>query len=92
MEILCSLTIMIGTYIFVEILKLIIRSKKFLNFVPLISGLTGLILAVVIFKLLPEISLYGDITTRMTNGFFNGLSATGINQINKQLKKLFNNK
>jgi hypothetical protein len=64
------------------------KLEKVLHFLPLISGGLGAIFGVVCFFALPQITVGADWLTATLAGAASGLSATGCNQIFKQLKKL----
>lgn len=88
MEILGIPVIISIVYGLVEVLKITFKSEKFLNFIPLIASVTGAILGVISFYLVPEIVPATNVLTAFLFGFFSGLSATGSNQIVKQLSKI----
>jgi hypothetical protein len=64
------------------------KIEKVLHFLPLISGGLGAVFGVVCFFALPQITVGADWLTATLAGAASGLSATGCNQVFKQLKKL----
>jgi hypothetical protein len=64
------------------------RAEKVLHFLPVISGILGAIFGLVAYFTMPDIMLGNNIWLAIISGAASGLSATGCNQIFKQLKKL----
>ena len=57
------------------------------NYIPAIVGISGLILGVIAFYLVPELMIAGNILDAIAVGIVSGLASTGINQVGKQLAK-----
>lgn len=89
MEIICVPAIVAITYILIEIYKKWIANgrEKWLNFIPILSLIIGGILGVVIFYVAPHIIVAENVWLALVVGLCSGLSATGTNQIFKQLEK-----
>lgn len=78
--------------IFVLIVEQILRNsfkkfEKFLNFIPLISALTGGILGLILFFTLPEIIPVTNFIHAIIVGMISGLSATGSNEAINKIKE-----
>jgi len=56
------------------------------KFIPIVCGLSGIVLGVVGYFVMPDFPA-SDILTAMGIGVASGLAATGVNQIIKQLKE-----
>lgn len=63
------------------------KNEKLDSFIPDIVGVVGAILGVVIFLTIPNFIPADNWAVAIAIGIVSGLSATGINQIYKQLKK-----
>ena len=89
MEIICVPVIVAITYIVIEAYKKWIANgrEKWLNFIPLIALILGGILGVAVFYIAPQIILVENVWLAFVVGLCSGLSATGTNQIFKQLEK-----
>lgn len=89
MEIICVPVIVAITYIVIEAYKKWIANgrEKCLNFIPLIALILGGILGVAVFYIAPQIILVENVWLALVVGLCSGLSATGTNQIFKQLEK-----
>lgn len=90
MEIICVPAIVSITYALIEAYKKWIAKgrEKWLAFIPLIALVIGGILGVAIFYIAPQIIIASNVWWALVVGLCSGLSATGTNQIFKQLKKL----
>jgi hypothetical protein len=64
------------------------RKELFLNLIPVISAVLGVVFGLIAFYVFPDIMLGDTIWFAILSGATSGLSATGCNQIFKQLKKL----
>lgn len=62
-------------------------NEKLLTFVPLISSVLGVACGVIAFFAIPDIMPTDNIFVAVVLGGASGLTATGFNQIIKQLKK-----
>lgn len=62
-------------------------NEKLLTFVPLISAVLGVACGVIAFFAIPDIMPTDNIFVAVVLGGASGLTATGFNQIIKQLKK-----
>lgn len=87
MEIVSLPIIVSVVYGVIELLKLIFKSESFNRVIPIISAVLGVILGIVIFYAVPSITFANNIVEAMIIGAVSGLSATGTNQIGKQLSK-----
>lgn len=89
MEIICVPAIVASTYVVIEAYKKWIANgrEKWLNFIPLIALILGGLLGVVIFYIAPQIIIAENVWLALIVGLCSGLSATGTNQIFKQLEK-----
>lgn len=63
------------------------NNEKLKTFIPLISAVLGVVCAVVAFFAIPDIVPTDNIFVAVVLGGASGLSATGFNQIIKQVKK-----
>jgi hypothetical protein len=63
------------------------NNEKFKRFIPLISAGLGAVLGVACFYAVPSIIAASNVLTAMILGGSSGLSATGCNQIIRQLSK-----
>ena len=89
--------IVVLTYMFIEICKVIFKSKDWFNqLIPIFSGLCGGIIGIVIYFSVPEMLGVSNIWMSLEVGIVSGLGATGSNQVIKKLfggnKKRGNNK
>ena len=89
MEIICVPVIVAVVYVLVEAYKKWIAKdrEKWLNVIPIIAFLVGGTLGVVFFYVAPQLILVSNVWLALVVGICSGLSATGCNQIFKQLKK-----
>lgn len=72
----------------VNIIKYTVKNNEtFKRFIPLISAGLGAILGLFCYYIVPEIILANNILVAIITGGASGLSATGTNQIIKQLSK-----
>lgn len=74
-------------YFIIEGYKSIITTEKATHYIPIISGIAGAILGVMAFYVSPELMIAKDVFSASIVGLASGLSATGANQIGKQIKK-----
>ena len=75
-------------YALIEGFKTIVKgSEKWLKFIPLISGGLGAVLGLILFFAFPETIPADNVLYALMIGTASGLSATGANQIFKQLTK-----
>lgn len=63
------------------------KKEQFLRLIPVISAVLGIIAGLVCYYAIPSIIAAEDIITAVLIGGASGLSATGCNQIFKQLQK-----
>lgn len=61
------------------------NSEKFKRFIPLCSAVIGIILALIAFFCVPDVIPTTNIFTAIVIGCASGLTATGFNQIVKQM-------
>lgn len=73
----------------VEFYKIVVAkdNEKLKRLIPIIAGALGIVLGIICFYACPSIIAANDILTAMIIGGASGLSATGCNQIYKQLTK-----
>lgn len=90
MEIICVPAIVSTTYALIELYKKWIAKgrEKYLAFIPLVALILGGILGVSIFYIEPSLIIANDVWWALIVGLASGLSATGTNQVFKQLKKV----
>ena len=90
MEIVCVPLIVSIVYFAVECYKKWIAKGKeaWLNVIPLIALILGSVLGVVVYYVMPSTIVASDWAWALVVGAVSGLSATGGNQLFKQLKKL----
>jgi hypothetical protein len=75
-------------YWVVNLIKFTVNgSEKFKRLIPIISAVLGAGLGCVAFYIAPEIIIADNLITAIIIGGASGLSATGTNQIIKQLEK-----
>lgn len=80
--------IVTAVYLIIEILKKVFNSsEKFLRVIPLVSLLIGSVAGVVCFYFIPSIIPAANVVVAIIIGAASGLTATGTNQIFKQLNK-----
>ncbi len=89
LEIICVPVIVALVFLFMEIYKKYIAKEKenLIRLIPIIAGLLGIVLAIICFYFIPSIISASNIWVAILIGGASGLSATGCNQIFKQLKK-----
>lgn len=89
LDIICVPVIASLVFCLVELYKRFIAkgNEKFVRLIPLISGGVGIIAGIICFYAAPEIILANNLFTAVLVGGASGLSATGCNQIFKQLSK-----
>jgi hypothetical protein len=89
MEIICVPVIVAIVYVLVEAYKkwLAKGREKWLNVIPVIAVILGGVLGAVFFYVAPQLIVATNIWVALVVGVCSGLSATGTNQIFKQLKK-----
>ena len=63
------------------------ESEKFKRLIPLLSAALGAILGIVLYYVMPRIVLAENVYEALIIGVESGLTATGTNQIFKQLNK-----
>jgi len=77
-----------AVYLIIEVLKKALNNdERFLRFIPLIALVTGAIAGVICFFFIPSIIPATNVVVAIIIGAASGLSATGTNQIIKQLSK-----
>ena len=77
-----------AVYLLIEVLKKAFNnSEKFLRFIPLISLVIGVIAGIICYFFIPSIIPAPNIVVAIIIGGASGLTATGTNQIVKQLTK-----
>lgn len=84
--------IMTMTYGFIEILKSYFKNEKFFALIPIISAVFGGIIGLLIYYTIPQLIGNANFLEALIVGVCSGLSATGSNQISKQIQKFKDNK
>ena len=88
LELISVPAIVIVVYFIIEIIKKCVgNNEKFKRFIPLIATAIGVICGVVCFFALPSIIPASNVVVAIVIGGASGLTATGTNQIIKQLGK-----
>ncbi len=88
LELISVPAIVIVVYFIIEIIKKCVgNNEKFKRFIPLIATAIGAICGVVCFFALPSIIPASNVVVAIVIGGASGLTATGTNQIIKQLGK-----
>ncbi len=86
MELISVPIIMAIVYGIIEAIKLPFKhNEKFASFIPLIAGLIGIILGITAYYTVPEIITTHNVMYAILIGLCSGLSATGCNQVVKQM-------
>lgn len=79
--------IVVAVYAIIEIFKQILdNNPKFLKFVPLIAGVLGIAIGLLMFFAVPGFMPTDNVVIAIAIGASSGLTATGANQLIKQLK------
>lgn len=87
LELISVPAIVVVVYVIIEIIKKCVgENEKFKRFIPLIATALGVVCGVVCFFALPSIIPASNIVMAIVIGGASGLTATGTNQIIKQLK------
>ena len=86
MELVSIPTIIIISYLIVEVFKLFVKKK----YLPIIAGVTGGVLGVIAYLIVPELIGSTNILNALAIGIVSGLASTGANQIIKQNIKIKN--
>ena len=89
LEIICVPIIVSMVFTIMEIYKVFIakENEKLIRIIPLIACIVGIVLGIICFYAFPTIISASNLLTAILIGGSSGLSATGCNQIFKQLKK-----
>ncbi len=89
MEIICVPLIMAIVYAVIEFYKSTIAKTNdtLLRIIPIIGGVLGLVAGIAFFYCCPNLISATNVGSAIVIGLASGLSATGCNQIFKQLKK-----
>lgn len=90
MEIVCVPIIVTAVYGIIELYKLITKNKSeiYAKIIPLISLVLGGVCGVLLFFTIPQVVGAETVWVALVIGACSGLSATGCNQVFKQLKKV----
>lgn len=88
-EIICVPVIVALVFVIMEIYKKFIakENKILIAIIPIIGAVLGIVFGIVCFYAIPSIIPATNVLTAILIGGASGLSATGYNQIFKQLKK-----
>ncbi len=80
--------IAVAVYFIIEVLeKAFNNNEKFLRFIPLISLIIGIVAGIICFYFIPSIIPATNVIVAIIIGGASGLTATGTNQIFKQINK-----
>lgn len=90
MEVVSVPVIVALVYGLMEIYKVIFKTEKAKNIIPIISGVLGAVLGVVAFFVVPAVVPADNAFLSAFIGLISGLTATGSHQLVKQLVDLFN--
>lgn len=83
-----AIALVIVLYCLAEILKAtLLKDESKRALLPIICGLLGALIAVVIYSFSPEVLGCKDYLNAVVVGAISGFAATGANQVYKQLKK-----
>lgn len=72
--------ITILVYVLIEVFKIVNTNEKYLSFIPVISMILGVVIAIISTICSPEILGETDILTTMALGAVSGSASTGVNQ------------
>ncbi len=73
-------------YAIIEGYKYLVKGKeKYTYYIPIIAGITGAIIGVIAFYVSPQVMPTENVLLACLYGIVSGLSATGTNQIFKQI-------
>lgn len=84
-----NVIILVVTYAFIELYKVVFKTETAKNLIPIVALVIGAVLGGVGYAVIPDYIVATDYVSAVIVGGFSGLSATGSNQIVKQLKKMF---
>ena len=88
MEMISVPTITAVVYIIIELIKCTVgKNEKFKRFIPLLSAAIGGLCGTICYFYLPEIINTDVLLVAIVIGAASGLTATGFNQVLKQLSK-----
>ena len=89
---------LVVTYLICEIYKWFVTDKdgkpinnKAMAFIPVLSGISGLILGILCYIFIPQAIASDNILTAAAIGITSGFAATGVHQMGKQIIKLKEN-
>ena len=74
-------------YWVVNLIKVAVNNEKFNRFIPLVAAGLGVVFGVVAFYAVPQIIPAENVVVAIIIGGASGLTATGTNQVIKQLSK-----
>lgn len=78
-------------YLMASIIKASAKSEKIMHLIPSLCGITGGVICVICFFTLKDVMPFDNWLSAFATGALCGLSATGINQVTKQLSNGKNN-
>jgi len=88
LEIISVPVITIIVYWTINLIKYAVKGNEtFKRFIPLIAAALGAVLGIICFYAIPEIIFSQNVFIALITGGASGLSATGCNQLIKQLSK-----
>jgi hypothetical protein len=88
LELISVPAIVVVVYFIIEIIKKAVGNNETLNrFIPLIAAALGIVCGIVCYYAIPSIIPASNVVVAIIIGGASGLSATGTNQIIKQLTK-----
>ena len=79
--------IVVIVYLIGEIFRSVIPAESINKFIPIICGVSGLLLGITCYLVSPELIPATDVISASAIGIVSGFAATGVNQVFKQLTK-----
>lgn len=85
-----TVPVIVGACYLIGVIVKLFKNEKLNDFIPGICAIVGIVLGLVSFYTIPNLIPASDWLTASVIGGFSGLAATGVNQVVKKLKALFN--
>lgn len=85
-----TVPVIVGFCYLVGVIIKLFKNEKLNDFIPGICAVIGIVVGLVAFYTIPGLMPATDWLTACVVGGFSGLAATGVNQVVKKLKLLFN--
>lgn len=86
-----TVPVIVGFCYLVGFIITLFKNEKLNDFIPGICAIVGIVIGLIAFYTIPGLMPANDWLTACVVGGFSGLAATGVNQVVKKLKLLFNN-